>query len=347
MAPKKEIPKEKRGGIIALFNRGTSFRKIAKEMRVSYNGVRTTVVRFQKTNSYSNYYRPGRPKITTAQEDKGIVLISKRNRRLTASEIRAKFANISKISISLPTIKRRLVSAGLKGCVAVRKPLLRPINRKKRYQWALQHREWTVDQWRNVLWTDESKFLIFGSQRRVYVRRTASEKMAPQCLLPTVKHGGGSVMVWGCFSGHGTGDLIKVEGIMKKEQYHQILIRRAIPSGLRIIGRGFTMQQDNDPKHSSRLCRGYLETKEENGVLVNMVWPPQSPDLNPIELLWEELDRRVREVCPSSAGDLWHKLQDAWASLEAAQINKLIERMPRLVNAVLRAKGGFFDEKDV
>jgi len=72
--------------------------------------------------------------------------------------------------------------------------------------------------------------------------------------VPTVKYGDGSIMLWGCFSGHGTGDLLKIDGIMKKEDYKKILVRYAIFSGRRVIGHGFVFQQDNDPKHSSRLC---------------------------------------------------------------------------------------------
>ena len=48
--------------------------------------------------------------------------------------------------------------------------------------------------------------------------------------MPTVKHGGGSIMVWGCFAGHKIGDLIRVCGIMKKEQYREILENHAVPS---------------------------------------------------------------------------------------------------------------------
>jgi hypothetical protein len=97
--------------------------------------------------------------------------------------------------------------------------------------------------------------------------------MMPDCMVPTVKHGGGSVMVWGCFFGCETRDLVKINGIMKKEQHKQILQENAVPSGLNLIGHGFMFQQDNDPKHSSKLCRTYVENKEMEGVLKNMVWP--------------------------------------------------------------------------
>ena len=112
------------------------------------------------------------------------------------------------------------------------------------------------------------------------------------------------VLLWGCFSSHGTGDLARVEKIMKKEQYNQILQQNVVLSGLRIIGNGFFFQPDNNSKHSSKLCRSYLEHKGTEGVLIIMVWSRQSPNLNLIELLWEEIDRNVHNCCPSSQGDM-------------------------------------------
>uniref|UniRef100_A0AAZ3RAH0 EF-hand domain-containing protein n=1 Tax=Oncorhynchus tshawytscha TaxID=74940 RepID=A0AAZ3RAH0_ONCTS len=73
--------------------------------------------------------------------------------------------------------------------------------------------------------------------------------------------------------------------------------------------------QDKDPKHTSRLCKGYLTKKESDGVLHQMTWPPQSPDLNPIEMVWDELDRRVKEKQPTSAQHMWKLLQDCWKSI--------------------------------
>ena len=68
-------------------------------------------------------------------------------------------------------------------------------------------------------------------------------------------------------------------------------------------------------QHTSRLCKGYLTQKESDGVLHQMTWPPQSPDLNPIEMVWDELDCRVKEKQPSSAQHMWELLQDCWKSI--------------------------------
>ena len=100
-------------------------------------------------------------------------------------------------------------------------------------------------------------------------------------------------------------------------------------------------QQDNAPKHTSIVCRSYLQRKEADDVLENMTWPPQSQNLNPIELRGEDLGRKIRTYCPTSAGDLWEKLREAWASLEQAILDKLVETMPLLVRAAIESKGGF------
>lgn len=347
MAKTKQISLEKRITIIAFHKKGDSVRNIAKAVGVSIKGVHATIKRYKDTREYKDRQRTGRPRATTSAEDQSIVLISKRNRRLTAPEVRSQFNSNRNRSVSVTTVKRRLRAAGLMGRVAVRKPLLRQQNRRKRLQWAKAHKNWTLEDWTKVLWTDESKYEVFGSRRRIFVRRSATERLTPQCVAPTVKHGGGSVMVWGCFAMRGVGDLVQIRGILKKEGYRDILENNMLPSGLRVVGEQFVLMQDNDPKHSSKLCRGYVQELEDRGVLKNMVWPPQSPDLNPIELLWDELDRIIRQSCPSSEKHLWTLLHDAWSHLQSETLTKLVSRMPRLCQAVIKANGGYFDEKTV
>ena len=74
-------------------------------------------------------------------------------------------------------------------------------------------------------------------------------------------------------------------------------------------------------------------------MLHQMTWPPQSPDLNPIETVWDELERRVKEKQPTSAQHMWELLQDSWKSIPYEA-----ERMPRVCKAVIKAKGGYFEE---
>jgi len=343
----KPIGIEMRSRIVTLHEEGYSIRQISGRVGIPKSTVKDTIHNFEQRASLKYLNRPGPSRSTSHAEDQHIKLISKRNRKLTAPEIAAEFNRGRDKALSVSTVKRRLQEAGLHGRVAVRKPLLRRGNRQKRLEWARTHRQWTMENWKNVLWTDESKFEIFGQKRRIFVRRSKDEKFMRDCVLPTVKHGGGSVQIWGCFSYAGTGDLVKIVGIMKKEQYRNILEQHAVPSGIRLIGKNFIFMNDNDPKHTSRLCKTYLEDLQKKNILTLMSWPPQSPDLNPIELLWDELDRRVRKEAPTSQQHLWEILQREWNNFEHETLTKLIERMPRIVCAVLNAKGGYFDEKKV
>lgn len=343
----KSIGVATRSRIITLHEEGYASRQIGERLNVAPSTIKYTIRRYRETGDLEDRDRPGPSRITTQADDRHLQLISKRNRRKTAPEIASEFNRGRQQPISVTTVKRRLAEGKLHGRVAARKPLLRRGNRLKRLQWAREHKDWTVEQWQKVLWTDESIFRLFGSSRRVFVRRSTNERMLPQCIVPTIKHGGGSITVWGCFSYSGTGTLHRINGIMRKEHYREILEAHAIPSGLRLIGENFTFMHDNDPKHTARICSQYLRDQSEANVLRIMTWPPQSPDLNPIELLWDELDRRVRSFGPSSKEQLWNVLQREWDNIPGDTLRKLIARMPRVARAVINAKGGFFDEKNI
>ena len=170
MARNVQLSLEKRQSIVTLRGEGLSFlSQIAKKTKVSYNAVRTAVCRFEETGQNLDKSRSGRPRKTSISVDKFIRVTSLGNRRLTAPEITAQVNEASGASVSTATVKRRLKDAGLMGRCAARKPLLRPLNKRKRLTWAREHENWSIDQWKEVLWTDESKFEIFGSRRRVFV----------------------------------------------------------------------------------------------------------------------------------------------------------------------------------
>lgn len=91
------------------------------------------------------------------------------------------------------TVKRRLITAGLNGRIARRMPLLLPRHKITRLEWVKAHAQWTNDMWKRVVWSDESKFNIFKSDGRTYIRRRKSEEFNEDCVIGTVKHGGGIV----------------------------------------------------------------------------------------------------------------------------------------------------------
>jgi transposase len=91
------------------------------------------------------------------------------------------------------------------------------------------------------------------------------------------------------------------------------------------VGISFVFQQDNGPTHTSRMGKGYL-TKESDGVLHQMTWLPQSPDHNPIEMVWDELDHRVKEKLPTTAQHMW----TSFKIVGKAFLMKLVEKMSRV-----------------
>ena len=124
------------------------------------------------------------------------------NRQETLPQLRLEWMNYG-VTASKTTISRRLKEVGLSAHVAKKKPMLTALHRRKRLQFALAHANWTVVDWSVVLWSDESRFTLFKNDGRVYVRRRQNEAFMNSCVVPTMKHGGGWVTVWGgrCPSG--------------------------------------------------------------------------------------------------------------------------------------------------
>ena len=127
------------------------------------------------------------------------------------------------LNVSSRTVCRRWNEAGLKNCLCLRKPLISNKNKKKRLKFAKKHINKSDTFWNNVIWSDESKFELFNAKKRKRVWRKPNEGLKDVCIQSTVKHGGSNVLVWGCFSKNGVGELVEVTGIMTGASYVAIL----------------------------------------------------------------------------------------------------------------------------
>ena len=103
-------------------------------------------------------------------------------------------------------------------------PMLKLTHHQRQFKFARYHENWTVEDWKRALWSDETKINCIGSDGKVYVWKQQREPLSDCTTTPTVKHGGGNnLMVWGCMGWNGVGKLVEVQGKMNSEQYCKIL----------------------------------------------------------------------------------------------------------------------------
>ena len=168
-------------------------------------------------------------------------------------------------------------------------------------------------------------------------------------MAPTVKHGGGNIMIWGCFHKSGVGVLKRIEGHLDADGYKQILIHQAMPELKRLMTMEPTQvacifQQDNAAVHRAVTVTNYLDSKQSkmDGKLQVMDWPSQSPDLNPIENLWGYLKRQLRNRPrkPSSLDQLYDFIVQEWNAIPSRVLENMIESLPRRIEMVIKNRGG-------
>lgn len=322
--------------IIKLHSKGLSYRKIANRLEISFSTVRNIIKKFRTTGSVLNKPRSGRPSKLNEREQRSIHRRVERDPTSSAASIAEEIASTSNTTFCLQTVRNVIHKYNYYGRVQRKKPFISEINRKKRLEFAKIYVNKDLEFWKDVIFSDESKFNIFGSDGRKYVWRRPNTEFQARHVRPTVKHGGGSVLVWGCMSWNGVGNLTFIDGIMNAEKYVDIL-RHNLKSSAEKLGikDTFLFQQDNDPKHTANKTKEWMLYN----VPRQLKTPPQSPDINPIEHLWYLLDLKVRKNKISSKAVLKETLAEEWRKIGQDVTQNLVSSMPRRLQAVIDANG--------
>ena len=334
-----DITPKKRASIIALKEHaGLSIRQISKKMKVAKSTVGDILKRKKDTGESSTLRqgRCGRKRKTTPRGDSVIIRESIKDPKKTSADLQRDLSTYG-VNISSSTVRRRLLEVGRFARKPLKKQLLTSVMKRKRLQWARRYSQWTADDWKKVVFSDESHFVVHG-YRSKFVRRSKGEPLRAGHIQQAPKHPP-KKMFWGTFSAKGLGRLIPVEGMMNSDKYKAILETHLLPSMTRDFpdGDGF-FQQDNAPCHTSRKMLLFFE---ESGLEV-LDWPGNSPDINPIENLWAILKQRLlKEDCTTMAKLITAVIRTWYHDEQVTKMcSTLVASMPTRIKMLVKAKGG-------
>lgn len=324
---------------IGMKHAGMSFRQIGRELGHHHSNISKLWTKYQVTGDVKDRPRSGRPCCTTRREDRALYRLVRRHPFANSTQLKRMW--LPRRQISTKTVRRRLRSDGYFCRRPIKRPLLTREHKRLRLAWCQARRRWNLANWRKIHWSDESRFLFSMVDGRVRVWRQRNTAYAQNHILEHLPFGGGSVMIWGCLSHDCKLDLVTVRGNLNADQYQQDILNDVVvphfddhPLASRPI-----FMDDNARPHRARAVLDFLN---QEGI-TTLPWPARSPDLNPIEHVWDYLGIRVRQRDPpvQNLHELEQALHEEWQRLPQRKIQRLVQGMRRRVEAVIQAVGEY------
>src|SRR5579859_1573388 len=351
MTKGKELMDAQKGAILALLPL-YSHAEIGARLGIYPDTITKFVKHAQECDSIKNLPRPGRPRKLSNAAVRYLVRNAESECRVPFKELR----NSCNIDVSIQTMRRRLQEEGIRKWRAVKRPLLTQKHANERLAWARAHRNWTVDDWKRVIWSDETAVQkdSNGTGYWVFRHQNKREKYAPQNVRMKTKNGNLSQLIWACFVGNTLGPIVFISDSINQDVYLELLRTEFDPFLNALAEDGQTnleFQQDNACPHTAKRTLKFLEGFVRKYRLTIMDWLVNSPDLSPIENLWAHLKDELRKRYPDTAAlkgsartikaTLQQRLHKIWWEIGEEVLNKLVEDMPKRCKEVIAARGWY------
>jgi len=323
-----QLTRVERAAIVTLHGIGWTGRDIAHELRCDEDAVTRWVHRWQETRSLGDAERSGRPHLVDEETSLAIDDYSCAHPTAVPKEIKG----VLHLIVSARTIRRELNSVGLLSHVQREEHELTEFDIARRLAFAHKYKDKSEDWWAHVFFSDETHFYL-GHAGRVYVQCPVGASRKPEYMhaQPQLK---GKVSLWGCICAEGLGHAELYAGDLDSTRYRDILRHSLIKSMRAFYPDGpWLFQQDNVRFHTTPETIDFLHGK---GATHLDEWPPWSPDLNPIENLWNVLKARVSARYPQSLEELEAAIREEHAAID---LPFLCRSMPRRLQLVIDYEG--------
>ncbi|GFX02213.1 transposable element Tcb2 transposase [Trichonephila clavipes] len=277
----------------------------------------------------------GRRRATTSNEDLYLVLTARKHRNKNAIHLQQHLRSATGTTVLTQTVRNWIPGVGLyarRPMVCVR---LTSRHHRDRREWATEHMNWRRNEWSNVLFSNESRFSVHPINRRIFIWRDRGSRNTPASVHESVRFGSEGVLVYGGISIDGRTDLYIIrDGPLTARRNRDEILRPIVVPYSAAIGDDFILMDDNCRPHRSE------DFLFEEGI-VRMKWTACSPDMNPIEHVWDALGRRVAgcQPHPQILQELEKVLLEEWDRIPQLVINSLNDSMPQRSSKLLAVRG--------
>ena len=247
--------------IVELKLKGLTINEIAKMCNIGVSSVKKYT---KDIGIYKKKKKPGRPKKLSKKISKAIVNDFKSNKLKYLSDGCFKVSTENNIEVSKDTISRCLKNEGLNCYKKQKKPELTENREKSRFEFSEKFLNYNYQDWRRVIWSDESSFEVANSSRTEYYWSKKCDPLNEKNIKKTKKFGGGSVMVWGCITPYGVGKLVKIDGNLNSQKYTEVLQKGLFETidHYKLMLDKMIFMHDNAPIHSSKHTKEWLTTNK-------------------------------------------------------------------------------------
>ncbi|GFT85260.1 transposable element Tc3 transposase [Trichonephila clavipes] len=208
---------------------------------------------------------------------------------------------------------------------------------RQQLTWRREHALWTPQQWSSVMFSDESRFSLQSDSRRTLLWRVPGTRYHQENTIERHRYGGAGWLVWGGIILGSRTDHHVQSVTMTGHIDRDVILEQHVRLLRATMGAEFLFMDDNAHPHRANIVDECLQSED----IPRMDWPAYSPDLNPIEHVWDMLGRRIeaRQPPPTCLPELRRPFLDEWCNIPQDQIDNLILSMPRRFKDSIASSG--------